>query len=591
MGAEPVAHHIGSRWHELKVARNKWEELKQELRNYIFATDTTTTTNKDQDWRNTVTVPKLCNIRDNLLVNYRAALFPRAEWLQWEAGTKDAADKDRAALVKAYMHTKLQDCGFEEVIEQLLLDYIDYGNCFADVEYVTEYYTDADGETQVKYAGPRAVRINPMDIVFDINAVDFARSPKITRKLMSFGELERFVQDHPEYGYYREAITKSKNLRAALPGYSREDINKAMGWAADGFGDATNYFKSCYVEILEFEGDIYDETTGTLQTNRRITVIDRLYVLRNIPIDNWLGESYKQHVGWRVRQDNMMAMGPLDNLIGMQYRLDHLQNLKSDMFDLTAYPVLKCKGNVPDFEWRPFEKVYLEDDADVSAINLPQDALRATLEIDWLERKMEEMAGAPREAAGFRTPGEKTKYEVQSLENAASRVFLHKVKQFERQFLEPLLNKMLEISRRNMDDADVARLVDDSLGIQKFKTITPEVLKTKGRLKPVGALNFADRAQMVQDLTQFSNSALGQDPDIRSHLSPLAQAKMLEFAMGWQDFGIVKENVRLGEQARTQQVATQLQEQQLEQQGQLSLEEEAAIDQEATAELQRAVSS
>ena len=45
MGAEPVAHHIGSRWHELKVARNKWEELKQELRNYIFATDTTTTAN------------------------------------------------------------------------------------------------------------------------------------------------------------------------------------------------------------------------------------------------------------------------------------------------------------------------------------------------------------------------------------------------------------------------------------------------------------------------------------------------------------------------------------------------------------------
>jgi hypothetical protein len=33
---------------------------------------------------------------------------------------------------------------------------------------------------------------------------------------------------------------------------------------------------------------------------------------------------------------------------------------------------------------------------------------------------MEEMAGAPKEAMGFRSPGEKTKYEVQRLESAAS---------------------------------------------------------------------------------------------------------------------------------------------------------------------------
>jgi hypothetical protein len=41
-------------------------------------------------------------------------------------------------------------------------------------------------------------------------------------------------------------------------------------------------------------------------------------------------------------------MGPLDNLVGMQYRIDHLENLKADVFDLIAFPPLKIKGYVED---------------------------------------------------------------------------------------------------------------------------------------------------------------------------------------------------------------------------------------------------
>ena len=47
--------------------------------------------------------------------------------------------------------------------------------------------------------------------------------------------------------------------------------------------------------------------------------------------------------GWRPRPDNLYAMGPLDNLVGMQYRIDHLENLKSDVFDQIAYPILKIR--------------------------------------------------------------------------------------------------------------------------------------------------------------------------------------------------------------------------------------------------------
>ena len=45
--------------------REKMEEWK-ELRNYIFATDTTTTSNQSLPWKNSTTLPKLCQIRDNL---------------------------------------------------------------------------------------------------------------------------------------------------------------------------------------------------------------------------------------------------------------------------------------------------------------------------------------------------------------------------------------------------------------------------------------------------------------------------------------------------------------------------------------------
>jgi len=48
---------------------------------------------------------------------------------------------------------------------------------------------------------------------------------------------------------------------------------------------------------------------------------------------------------------------------------------------------------------------------------------------------MEEMAGAPKEAMGIRTPGEKTRYEVQSLENRSGRIFNHKVLNFSINFL------------------------------------------------------------------------------------------------------------------------------------------------------------
>ena len=41
---------IANKWHEWKNARANWEKERKELRNYVYATDTNTTTNSKLPW-------------------------------------------------------------------------------------------------------------------------------------------------------------------------------------------------------------------------------------------------------------------------------------------------------------------------------------------------------------------------------------------------------------------------------------------------------------------------------------------------------------------------------------------------------------
>jgi hypothetical protein len=254
--------------------------------------------------------------------------------------------------------------------------------------------------------------------------------------------------------------------------------------------------------------------------------------------------------GWRPRPDNLYAMGPLDNLVGMQYRIDHLENLKADVFDQIAYPVIKIRGDVEDFDFAPGARIYLGEEGDVGYLQPDATALQADLQIQLLENKMEEMAGAPRQAMGIRTPGEKTAFEVQSLQNSASRIFEHKTAHFERTFLEPILNAMLEVARRNMNMSDTIRVLDDATGAILFRSITKDDITAKGKLVPVGARHFAERARRVQNLTQLYQLKLA-DPTIAPHLSGKEMAKIMAEELG--EPNLYGENISVIEQLETQQ--------------------------------------
>jgi hypothetical protein len=544
-----LAVEIANQWAEWDSYRSEWKEQKKELRNYIYATSTQTTSNQTLPWTNKTTTPKLTQIYDNLKANYTAAIFPQEEWMSWEPGDQDADTPQKAEAVKAYMKNKWRQSGSERIIDDLIDDFIQAGVCFGTVEYVDEDTELETGEVVQGYRGPRPVRISPYDIVFNPTASRFEDSPKIIRSLMSLGEVKKLIENGEDQ--YAEIFNKLTSNREEVIGST--SVDKSDGFVADGFGSIEHYYSSGVVEILTFYGDIYDINSGELRQNRIIKVVDRAYIIADDPIPNWLGSAPIFMIGWRDRPDNLYAMGPLDNLVGLQYRIDHLENLKADVFDQIALPRELIQGDVQEYTQAPGERIYLGEEGNVSYLSPDPTALNADLQIQVLENKMEEMAGAPRQAMGIRTPGEKTAFEVQTLQNSASRIFEHKARKFEREFLEPLLNAMLESAKRNLTQTEAVRVLDTDIGVEMFSNITKEDITAKGKIVPKGARHFAEKALLVQNLTNIINVTIA-DPSVKTHLSGKMMAKMLAESVGRPE--LYGENILVEEQLETQNAAS-----------------------------------
>jgi hypothetical protein len=137
---------------------------------------------------------------------------------------------------------------------------------------------------------------------------------------------------------------------------------------------------------------------------------------------------------------------------------------------------------------------------------------------------------------------------------AAGRIFQHKTAHFERVFLEPILNAMLEASRRNMDYADTVRVLNDDTGLYFFEQITKEDIMANGKIVPMGARHYAERANRVQNLTQLYQLKLS-DPTMAAHLSGKEFARLLADELG--EPKLFAENITVTEQLETQRIATE----------------------------------
>jgi len=546
----------------------QWDVLRQikkvdweEIRRYVYATDTRQTTNSKTPWKNSTTIPKLCQIRDNLYSNYTATLWPKRKWLTWEANNKDSNSVAKRDAIINYMAWCIEQPTFKHEMDKVIQDYIDFGNCFATVEWTDMRVEQADGN-QAGYVGPSIRRISPLDLVMNPTAENFMVSPKFVRSVITMGEL-RDMMESMSNDDSREAnialYQYLKDLRFQSREFQGDWVQKDHLYAMDGFTSFRAYLQSNFVEVLTFYGDWYDADTDTFEKNRVITVVDRHKLIDNRPNPSWFGYPPIFHAPWRKKQDNLWGMGPLDNLVGMQYRMDHVENMKADIWDLVTYPVQKVKGFVEDYTWQPGEKIFVSEEGDVELVQPQVQIMQSNSEIGYLASTMEEMAGAPKEAMGFRSPGEKTKYEVQRLENAASRVFQNKITQFEEQIVEPLLNAMLELARRNLSGVNAIRVFDDEFKVATFMTLTVQDITGIGRIKPIAARHFAEQAELIQNLTSLTSSGLW--PFVQTHFSGIGLAKIIEDVFNLKDCQIVTPYVFLAEQAEGQRQVQQLQQQ------------------------------
>jgi hypothetical protein len=454
---------------------------------------------------------------------------------------------------------------FKAEAYKMILDDIDYGNAFGMVEWIDERVDQGDKE-QVGYVGPMIVRINPLDIVFNPISPSFSQAPKIIRSIVTLGELKEIIgrlsnDDNKEeyeqiYDYVKRIRTEVRLGGTTASGTTDLAAHDSI-YQVDGFGTFRQYLDSDYVEILTFYGDLYDREGDEFYKNHQIMVIDRHKVISKKPNPSIFGHSPIFHTSWRKRQDNLWGMGPLENLIGMQYRIDHIENAKADCLDLIMVPPLAVKGVMDDFEWGPFVKIMLGDEGSVEPLMVPFQVLQANGELQFYMNVMEESAGAPKEAMGFRSPGEKTKYEIQRLENASARIFQNKCSQLEEELFEPLLNSCLEMARRKLTGMQTIPVFNDEFSFTTFTTLTAADITGAGTLKPIGARHFAEKADTVQNLTQFFGSPIGQDPSVRVHFSGKVLAKSFEDLLDITDYQMVQPYIRLDEDAEGQRLAQQ----------------------------------
>ena len=557
---EGLAAAIADKFVTWENSRDRWYRNAKETLENLYATSTRDIYNQTREYDNSTHIPKITQIRDMLITYYLDAMFSLPDYVDWEAYDYDSIDVNTRNTLKSVAKQMVEDSGFKPTIRELVEDYVDYGNCFATVVNVTDTLGDA-----IIYQGPRAVRLDPLNIYFDPLASDFNRSPKIIRSIKTLGELIAESEDLPEdANMYKEALNKAiKNrsmVRDRLAETNAELIKDDICNIA-GFGNWSAYYASDIVELLTFYGDIYNMEDKKLHRNTRIVVMDRSHVLLEEPIKNYGFKSNIFKAGWRDRKDNLWSMSPLDNIKGMQFMIDFLENKRADIFNYISNPMIVTKGDVemPEYLY-PGCQVGLDVDSDLQFARPDATALQADLYIDRYINLMEEMAGTPREAMGFRTPGEKTAFEVSQLNTASSRLFNEKTRKFELEMLEPLLTLMLRIYMTNPTrTVKIRNQLED--GTVLFEEVNLDQLQANGRFVAMGSNTYTEKARMAQTVMQIYNSAIPSDPLVFNYFNPKTLAKIIAYTTGldsWPD--IVKENARTNaelEMRQTQEFAQQ----------------------------------
>lgn len=551
---------IAEKWQAWESSKQEWNNRYQETLQYLYATSTDeiySQAGTREDFASNTHIPKLTQIYDLLCTYYGEALFSLSDYITWEGEAKDTLALTKRKHIKDFVKGMLNKGGFREKTLHLLQDYVASGNPFVMPEWKQEFKYDDKGGSTLVWEGAVARIINPLDIVFDPTCKDFAHSPKIIRSVVSLGDLKLMSQhDEAMKKAFDKMIANRQKVRAAM---TQGDTIVGDSLNIAGFGSLSSYMCSDSCELLEFYGDLYDIEKDMLKSKKKIIIMDRSVVLSEedmLPINNY---NYIFKGGWRDRPNCLWSMSALENLLGMQYRIDFLENKRADCYDFISNPQVVEKGDVTAPEVvAPGAKWHCDKDADVRYLSPDSTILTADNYIAMYEQKMDAFAGAPKEALGFRTPGEKTAFEVQQLMNAATRIFNRQIRKFEVEVFEPIVNAMYELFLYMKKGQKISiKTTNDEYNTPTIIEVSVDDLRGDGAIRAVGSEYYSDRAQTAQTLMQLGNSALFMSPEVLANISPKVLGQVFLDVSGLNKYpDVFRENSRIYE-AGEQQVLSQ----------------------------------
>ena len=546
---DSLAENISNKWISWINGRQQWEERYRRVLQYLYSSTSDTIYGQaSAPWSSNVHIPKLTQLRDVLITYELESLFSLSDYFEFEGFTQDANTLLNRNIIKNFLKNMLNEGGFKPTIEKLVEDYIDAGNCFVMPVWESQEVEDATGFKSLYWEGAKAVRINPLDIVFDPTACNFKDSPKIIRTVLSLGELTVLAEKDP---IMKKGLDKALTIRQdIMTAITNGDTIKGDEINIAGFGNWSTYVTSDVVEILTFYGTVYDVVKKELHKNKKITIMDRRVLLKEEPMDDLCGYDFIYKGGYRDRKDILWSMSPLENLLGMQARIDFLENKRSDCYDATVNPIRVIKGNVdmPD-SLGPGDEVRMDVDCDVRYLAPDTSILTADTLMDRYELKMEEFVGSPKEVLGFRTPGEKTMYEVEQLMTAATRLFQRQIRKFEREILEPILNGMLQLALKKKAGQTISlKFWDSKSEVYTFKDININDIQALGRIVVYGTEVAQDKAKVAQSLQALGQNPLFLDEVVRNNFSPAELGKIFSYVSGLDRFSdLYKKDSRLYE--------------------------------------------
>lgn len=534
-----IASSISMKYDQFQQYRVSNRSSWQEIESYLYATDTTSLAGGNAH-DHTTHIPVIAAVKEELEAIVYAAIMPHEEFLGWRPYDAKAASQQVRTKVLQYLRNRHVLNGFEKTLRKLVQDLVIYGNCFVQVCYVDER------KNGIGYTGPKPIRISPYDIVFDPTRSEFEKTPKIIRQMVSIGELFEMARSFP-VEVNQEVLQRVMDRRGTYTSLSRTELNKSPQYIPDGFTNMEAYYASSFVELLWFYGDVYDESAKELRPNRCAVVVDRVDLLAEY--EELEPRIYKG--SWSEKPDNLWSQGPLDKIVGLNYQINHRENSKSDALDRYIHPDKVFMGDVEEvYNAETGQTVYLAPEGGGVRDIIPDTTvLTADLHQDKLLMQARTAAGLPPQLMGFRTPGEKTLGEVQQLDDAALRKFLHKAEQLELDLIEPMVSAEISVGRDNFASVIEAVTMDED-GTTSVMTITKADLESNGKLVPMGARRFKRQNQQMNMLMTLANSNLGQL--IAPHMKTYAIAKAVEDLGGFQQFSIVEKFGSMYEQSEAQ---------------------------------------